>query len=256
MSLAYTENWDSDTPPALTAGWNTSSAVIVTQATYAYSSPNALSSNASTSGIVVATYGSGDGSGSGSFTVTLYGICSFNSGTPLSPGHYAGIVFRGSASTLNTTNTTWYYAVANHNLDPEDFDYFIFGKMVNGVNTTISSVQLTGSFSTNGWYKIYLSMNGDGTSSNNITLQVTRLSDNYTLNSGGSWASGTNTVVSSTDTSILTGQYYGIYLQSPKANDAVVDDWGINTLGAGSSHIFIPLDGLRITSNLSGGIFG
>jgi hypothetical protein len=253
VGLSVTETWDSVTAPSIPSGWNVSDAAVVTENTAVYSGTNALSLSSPGGSQYFATYATDDGTGSSSFNLSLSGVCRI----PFFgfAANFAGIAFRGSSSTLSMgTNCYVAYMLSQNTFNG---DVFIFGKVTGSTLNQITTVVLTSNWGTSGWYTIGVSMTGNGTSTNSINLSVIRASDGFYLDSSGNFGSSFANVVTSSDTSILTGGYSGVMLHASASGRAVCDTWTLSSSPAGAGGlILVPMDGLRMHSNMGGGIRG
>lgn len=258
MSLSYTQNFDGVSPPSTPAGWIFDSPWVTSTNGVPYSSPNQLSLTGAVANTkYLGTYQTGDGSGSNPTTATCSAWCklSLPPVLPFGNDHYqGGIAFRGSASTLNTSSTTFYllYFDINQGIGT---GLIRFSKMVSGTLTNLASVD--GSLTNSVFYFIQAVLTWNG-SANSISCYVQRDTDNYWMDGSGVWQSSQIATITSSDSSITSGEYFGVWGASPTGKNIWIDDFSINSNpsagGAGGNRR--PLDGMKFFSDMTGGIRG
>lgn len=246
MSLNFSENFDGASAPATPSGWNWDASLITTT-TYFNSSPNSLYLNDTSAAKKWGTYATSSGDGGYTITSSLK-VRLEGSGVEINV-YRGGIVYRGSAATLDNSSTNAYWAYLM--IQPAAQDKLVLASVASGVETTVSSVGVTGQIYSTGWYTMSVSVTN---TSHSVTLQ--RLSDNFWLNSSGSFVSGASTAISATNSTITSGNYYGVAASGQNnASRVFMDDYSILT-GAGTGFIRVPMDGLNLRANLSGGMIG
>lgn len=223
MAISYTQNWDSGT-----TGWNLSG-VLSTTAT-GYSSPNALEISGGTSGIkYFATYATADGSGGSVEVVTKV---KFTASTGSSATFIAGPAFRGSASTLNDSNTSFYWVGMHYRPKLGVFHVDVY-KTVNGVTSTLSTLNIAGDINQNDWYEIKVRVTG--TSDARIQASFLEMSTSKYLSPTSTDFDSTPYVLALdyTDASSpITGSgYSGIVYQSGSGGNIRADDFSLDPVG-------------------------
>ena len=225
MSVIKSENWDGATAPSIPAGWNvgtpTGAVAIVTTTSDAIpiSSPNLIVAGVGTSsGFDTITWGTLDGNAG---NVQVQGTFQFNSsgGT----GNVAASVFaRCNSSTANYQSSDFYeLCLAGADAAVE------INKYLGGTKSTLFSVP-TSSLASGIWYQATLQLSGSPTTS--IRAIVQRLTDNYYLQSGGTFGLGMSIITGTDSSSPITGQGYAGWAASTGAAQPVYgDDWSLST---------------------------
>ena len=247
MSVIKSENWDGATAPSIPAGWNvgtpTGAVAIVTTTSggIPISSPNLIVAGVGTSsGFDTITWGTLDGNAG---NVQVQGTFQFNSsgGT----GNVAASVFaRCNSSTANYLSSNFYelrLAGADGAVE--------INKYLGGTKSTLFSVS-TSSLASGIWYQATLQLSGSPTTS--IRAIVQRLTDNYYLQSGGTFGSGVSIITGVDSSSSIAGQGYAGWAASTGAAQPVFgDDWSLSTfsLPVGSMASTAAYDTFSGTSN-------
>lgn len=236
-----TQNWD-----GVVTGWNLDANLAVSS-TFAHSSPNslALSGSATASTYYYGTYGTADGVG-GNTVASTYVF--FNTVTT---DNKAGLTARGSAATLNNSSTSQYVAYLRCGSTSPKAQ---ISKIISGVETQLGVQVASSNFDAAAWYLLKFALLGTS-----LSLSVQRASDGFWLdNSSGDFISGERTCISITDSTLSGSSYWGVLASQPSSNRGIYnDDYGlIDNNPASGSLRRIPMDGLRSTSNLSGGMIG
>jgi hypothetical protein len=240
MSIT-TQNWD-----GTITGWNLD-ANLAASSTFSYSAPNslALSGSATASTYFYGTYGTADGVG-GNCEASTYVF--FNTVTT---DNKAGLTARGSAATLNNSSTSQYIAYLRCGTTSPKAQ---ISKVISGVETQIGVQVANDNFDAAAWYLLKLSLIDTA-----ITLSVQRVSDGFWLDdTSGDFISGERTCISITDSTLSGSGYWGVVASQPSSNRGIYsDNYGlIDDNPVSGSLIRVPLDGLRFTSDLTGGMTG
>lgn len=204
MSFSLSENWDSVTAPSVPAGW-TVDAPFVTSTTYDHTAPNSLKVGTATSGTkyyATSTSSDADGGSQVDCTTLVYFESSVSSGDSAN----GGLTFRCSSSTMDNSSTSCYWAYISVNTSGTG-NYLKFAKIVNGTVTDLASVQNLDSGLLKGqWYGIRVLSVGV----NQFNVNLTRISDSYTMNSSGNFSAASASAISLTAADISSGAYYGV----------------------------------------------
>ena len=224
MSLTASENWDGVTPPAIPSGWYVDSA-LVTSSSQSYSASNSLNQSTGSSGTRYwGCYATGDGSGTDPVVIAA-SVWVKLTNTGITTDYEAGLVWRGSADTLNNTSTSQYIAHLSSNLAAETYKV-VFAKQVSGSYGSLASVTTT-DFGTGDWYQVLVDFTRLG-GANSTSIAVRRSSDSYYLASGGTWQSGATYAISANaDNSLSTGAYGGVYARGATTGRIWLDDWSL-----------------------------
>lgn len=219
MAILKYESWDSVTAPAVPGGWNLSTpgSSLVTTTTAGTisptSSPNMLESVSAAGAYGLATWGTADGV-SGNVTVQS-NIAWIGVGTKAK----AGVMARGSASTLNFSTTSQYLAYC----DPTA-NIASISKVISGVLTDLFTATITGLLATDAWYQFSFTPNGTS-----LSFYVLRLSDSKWLTSSG-WVAGSPVAVTSGTDSSLSGSGYAGLLGDDGGTTIVFDDFYLTSV--------------------------
>lgn len=201
MSYTLAENWDSVTPPALPGGWNTD-AGYATSTTYSATPPNSLKLGTYPGNVAFATNSSSD-PGSG-YAVDLTGFLYFEPTVSSGDSASAGVTLRCSAATMDNSTTSCYWIRVS--VGTGGSNTLKFSKIVNGVVSDLVTVTNTDSGLTRGfWYSIHVVCYG----SDLFNVSLTRISDGYSFNSSGAFVSSSVSAITTTQSSIASGGYYG-----------------------------------------------
>ena len=216
MSLNFTQNWDGVTAPAIPAGWN-ADAALVTSSAQSRSSPNSLFLNDTGGSKKYCTYAtsSGDDFAIGNLTVAVKEIV-----TAGAEEYKAGVAYRASSATISDASGVYYWAYLHYNFSG-GAPRIKLASVNNGTVTDFGNVQA--SFDPGStWYLINAICNG---TSHQVSFQ--RTSDNYYLNSSGTFVSSLAYVIGPvTNATISTGNYCGVVASgTPNANRVYMDDF-------------------------------
>lgn len=230
MSFTLLENWNTVTAPAIPAGWNVDTP-FVTSTTYYFSSPNSLKLGTVTSSTRYYATSTADDTGGGSL-VNMTGLVYFESAVSSGDAAAGGPMFRCSASTMDNSSTSCYWAYVAVNTSGTGY-YLYFSKIVNGTVTILASVRNADGGLANGqWYAI----NVVSSSPSVFNVNLSRMSDGWTMNSSGFFVSSSTSAISGfSNTDIASGDFYGYAGSSStisgSANDKVYfDDLQVNAL--------------------------
>jgi hypothetical protein len=195
--MSYTQNWDS----AIT-GWSIDPAITTTTTPYAttpFSSPNVLT-NSTVGAWKYATYQTPDAN-NGDVTVTgTFAQDEHFFPSPPYTGYWGWSVFaRGSSSTLSGSTTQYEGRITF------DSQVAAIYADVAGTQTELGWANFTITRAT--WFQMSLQLAGAA-----LNLSVQRMSDNYWLNSSGTFAAPKVVAVSVTDSSITGSGYAGLAL--------------------------------------------
>jgi len=197
--------WNFDAPYATTA--SLSGSILPT------SSPNVLAPVSATNSYFLCTWGTVDGNNGD--VVVQTNVNWFAAGSHKARG---ACTARGSAPTLNFTNTSFYTG----HLDLGQ-GVSAITKVVNGTQTSLGSVAVTG-LATSVWYQITFTCLGTL-----LTLSVQRLTDSKWLNSGGTFQASFTLAVSLTDATLSGSGYSGILEGNDIAGQSIYfDDWSLS----------------------------
>lgn len=170
------QNWDGVTPPAVPSGWTIDgtleTAAISTPSPV--SSPNVLQTTSTANSTVFATYDTADGN-SGNVVAQAYFACSTVNASKKAT---VGLTCQGSATTLNTTSTTWLRTYIDFSGSNYGFDGYI-----SGTYAVFASWNVAGAFASNTWYLMTYQQYGP-----QAELVVQRVTDGYYLSPSG-WQS-------------------------------------------------------------------
>ncbi len=183
------------------------------------SSPNVIVAGVGTSsGLNTITWGTLDGNAG---DVQVQGTIQSNSSGGIS--NVAASVFaRSNASTTNYASSDFYELCLSGNDGAVEIN-----KYVAGTKNTLFSVS-TSSLAAGIWYEATLQLSGS--SATWIRAIVQRLTDNYYLQSSGTFASGMSIITGTDSTSPITGQGYAGWAASTGAAQPVFgDDWSLST---------------------------
>jgi len=214
--LVRYESWDEVTAPALPLStWATTPGVVtvasggVTPA----SSPNMLwYLSGGDAGHFFVTYATRDGN-SGNVEVAA----SFNH-SAIAGTQAVGVFARGAPNPVTFTGGTCYWAVLSASSQT-----LTLYRLVGGSLTTLGSISLVAALAADVWYTVSLSCNGSA-----LSVQVTRSSDGYYLNSSGLWQVLGTVPIGTPDTSITGQGFSGLTLQATASN-VYSDNWSLYT---------------------------
>jgi hypothetical protein len=213
VALEHHQTWDGVSAGSIPSGW-TVNTPLTTTATLtggvsAYSSPNVLVlSSTGNSSTYFATYATGDGN-NGNVRVVGYFNAASTSGAQV-----WGVFARansGSPQIFPGNNFAW-AQFSNENGDAILYSCF------NGSLGQIGKVT-TSALVDDDWYALGLTCDNTFWS-----LDLTRTSDGYVLNSSGSFVAGGALAIAGTNTNITGAGYAGITLTSASDN-TYADDW-------------------------------
>lgn len=222
MAFTFAESFDGVTAPALPAGW-TFDSQYVTSTTRSVSAPNSLFLSSGSSGTrYFGTYGTPDPGAGATVDVSLKIYIDVSANTGL---YKAGMLIRGSSSTLDNTSTSMYWVnVAFNNVFSGP--HVQFDKLVNGTITTLASVTNNDPFMALGtWYELRCVCAGSST----FNVTITRLSDGWTMDSGGNGTSATVPTISGlVATDIASGSYYGVCANGQTSGKIFMDSINVS----------------------------
>ena len=217
----YTTDWENGS-----AGWNLQSQVQLTVVgSGAYSPTHALRLVGGANGTrYFGTWGTQDGR-TGNVSITGHVKLAYVNPV-VGASADAGLTFRGSASSLNNTDTSFYMVrvlsvfngVASLRLS----------RTVNGSMTNLATLNVPDGFDQASYFEITALVTG--TSSAAIAITVKRISDGFYLASSGNWQLAAGTAMNFTDsTAPLTGSSYHGYVFNANSNFTLeADDFTIN----------------------------
>lgn len=223
MALSYSQNWDGVTAPAIPSGWNVDSQFVTSSST-SYTASNSLSLLSGSSGVLYwAAYGTDDGSSTDPVVIAVSSWVKLTNFSGSSGEYAGGVVFRGSASTFNNTNTTQYLAFIS-SVSVTDVYKVVFAKVVNGTYTEIASVATT-DFGLFLWYQVAVDFTRSSGGANSTSVAVRRSSDNWYMNSSGGFQSGSAYALTSSDNSISQGGYGGVFAEAASSERVWLDSY-------------------------------
>ena len=224
MTFPWYENWDSDVPPALTAGWTAASQITTTASgATPISSPNTLAfDTADASTFYTATHGPADGNGG---NVVVSGTALFAATSTGTSGSSVSVFARGNSSNLGYTFSSFYEARLTQRTSGHGGPFLYLSAFVGGARTTLGSNSIASLANTN-WYRITLSL-----AVTSLSVSVQDLVSLNWLNSAGNWQAGQTTALTAADGTVSGAGYAGYAFQTSSTPAALyADDWSFGAL--------------------------
>jgi hypothetical protein len=226
MALLKFENWDSATPPALPAGWNSSGANIVTSigvgSDQPYSLPNQIANTADTFTFDTLTWGTS----ASSADMIVTGLCNFGGHVGNALNNEYSLISRSNASTTSYSSSIFYEACMSAITGVAS----IF-KNNAGTRTSLGATSTIVTFNVLEWYQLTFTTQGIF-----LGLTIQRLTDSEWLTGSGTWSNTMQSCISISDTTLVGyGDYAGLMMRNNNPSYGMfADDWSLSSVVAGS----------------------